>query len=205
MPEPACSSTARTTGPTSTRDNRANLYGELPEYESTRNEGFGKVTVTPTSVAALQRQLPRLAPRAKSDRFAPNSAGDDRHRQRGAAADRHRRRLVGDQLPQLPDVQVHALRQPDAGPARQHRRRHDHDALGTRHRRQRPRSAVGPATVPALVAGQAAFNAFVQPLIDRYGYVDDTGVRDGRRHRRLSARSSTTTTSSATPARSATT
>jgi len=29
--------------------NRANLYGELPDYNSTRDEGFGKVTYTPTS------------------------------------------------------------------------------------------------------------------------------------------------------------
>ena len=34
--------------PENTRNNRANLYGELPEYESTRNEGFGKLTFTPT-------------------------------------------------------------------------------------------------------------------------------------------------------------
>ena len=30
------------------RANRANTYGSLPDYESTRNEGFGKLTVTPT-------------------------------------------------------------------------------------------------------------------------------------------------------------
>ena len=34
--------------PTENRANRANAYGDLPKYESTRNEGFGKVTVTPT-------------------------------------------------------------------------------------------------------------------------------------------------------------
>ncbi len=30
------------------RENRANVYGTLPRYQSTRNEGFAKVTVTPT-------------------------------------------------------------------------------------------------------------------------------------------------------------
>jgi hypothetical protein len=29
------------------RANRANVYGDLPSYESTRNEGFGKLTATP--------------------------------------------------------------------------------------------------------------------------------------------------------------
>ena len=35
--------------PTITRDNNATAYGVVPEYQSTRNEGFGKVTATPTS------------------------------------------------------------------------------------------------------------------------------------------------------------
>ena len=39
--------------PTQDRDNRSNLYGELPDYESTRNEGFGKLTFTPTQTLLL--------------------------------------------------------------------------------------------------------------------------------------------------------
>ena len=39
--------------PTQNRDNRSNLYGELPDYESTRNEGFGKLTFTPTQTLLL--------------------------------------------------------------------------------------------------------------------------------------------------------
>lgn len=35
--------------PTITRSNQSNLYGSLPKYSSTRNEGFGKLTFTPTS------------------------------------------------------------------------------------------------------------------------------------------------------------
>jgi len=34
--------------PQANRANRANAYGDLPDYESVRNEGFGKLTVTPT-------------------------------------------------------------------------------------------------------------------------------------------------------------
>ena len=81
--------------PRTPRENRANLYGELPDYESTRNEGFGKLTFTPTSSVLLNvsyRDSHRLD---TSDLFAVDRLGDDRHRQRGAAEDRHRRGLVG--------------------------------------------------------------------------------------------------------------
>ena len=35
--------------PESPAELQSNAYGELPDYESTRNEGFGKLTVTPIS------------------------------------------------------------------------------------------------------------------------------------------------------------
>ena len=56
------------------RDNRANHYGELPDYESTRNEGFGKVTLTPTRSRAAERQLSRLEPTDTSDLFGASSS-----------------------------------------------------------------------------------------------------------------------------------
>ena len=80
-------STARTTVRSSTRDNRANLYGDrFPQYDSTRNEGFGKLTFTP-----MQSLLVNLSYRDskrvdKSDLFDANAARDDRQRQRGQAA-----------------------------------------------------------------------------------------------------------------------
>ena len=43
---------------------------------------------------------------------------------------------------------------------------------------------MGAVIVPVPVTGQTAYNAFVQPLIDRYGYVAERR-QDGRRHRRL--------------------
>ena len=39
--------------PTKTRSNAANLYGDLPGYDYTRNEGFGKLTFTPTKTILL--------------------------------------------------------------------------------------------------------------------------------------------------------
>lgn len=39
--------------PTVTRENVSNLYGDVPDFESTRNEYFGKLTFTPTSAILL--------------------------------------------------------------------------------------------------------------------------------------------------------
>ena len=39
--------------PTKTRDNRSNLYGEVPDFESDRDEFFGKLTLTPTASTFL--------------------------------------------------------------------------------------------------------------------------------------------------------
>ena len=97
---PGCSSTASYYRPAATRDNRANaLRRRCPSTTSTRNEGFGKLTFTPTASTAGQRQLPRLAARrTRATLFAANAGAHDRHRQRVVAEDRHRGRLVGHQL-----------------------------------------------------------------------------------------------------------
>ena len=60
--------------PENRRENRANLYGELPDYELNRDEGFGKVTVTPTNSVLLNLSF-RGSDRAdKSNRFAATQA-----------------------------------------------------------------------------------------------------------------------------------
>ena len=154
---------------------------------------------------AAQRQLPRLASATDtSDLFASNAV------RRPPAAATSRACKIGTaegswviNSRSYATVQVHPLRERDAGPARQRRRRRPSRRLGTRLDID-SLDTLGPLTVPAPIAGQTAFNAFIQPLIDRYGYVAE------RRHARAAApsataRSSTTTTSSATPARSATT
>ena len=56
------------------RDNRANIYGELPEYKRTRNEGFGKVTFTPTSSVLLNFSYRDSKRTDISDLFGPSSS-----------------------------------------------------------------------------------------------------------------------------------
>ena len=66
--------------PTRTRDNRSNLYGELPDYDSTRNEGFGKLTFTPHEVRPAQLQLPRLEARRQERPVRRQLRAHHRHR-----------------------------------------------------------------------------------------------------------------------------
>jgi len=47
--------------PTENRRNASTAYGSVPDYDSARNEGFGKVTVAPTKAAS--RTVPRLPAR----------------------------------------------------------------------------------------------------------------------------------------------
>ena len=176
---PAASSTARTTGPTSTRDNRANLYGELPLREHAQR-GLRQADVHADAVVLVNVSYRDSSASTRATCSSSNAVGDDRHGQRGAAADRHRRRLVGHQPAAASSTfKYTALREPDAGPAGQHRRRHDlHRAVGTR-LDIASLDTQGLLTVPAPVAGQTAYNAFIQPLIDRYGYVARTACASG--------------------------
>ena len=115
-----------TTGPT--------LYGALPNYQSTRNEGFGKLTFTPTQSILINGSYRDSKRVDTSDLFPANRGADDRHRQRDAAEDRHRRRIVGHQRRAASRrSSTRDFAQPGAGPPGQHRQR----------QRSTPRSARG--------------------------------------------------------------
>lgn len=163
--------------PTQSRDNRANLYGELPDYESVRNEGFGKVTYTPTSSILINgtwRQSHRLD---KSDLFgqaamATTGTGTEIWQKIGtldASWVINSRSFANFKYTYYANPN---LGRPDyvsdAAPTLTIGTRIDPMQFDT----------LGRLTVPVPVAGQTAFNAFVQPLIDRYGY-DASGVKTG--------------------------
>ena len=165
--------------PENRRQNPSNLYGPLPEYNLERNEGFGKLTITPISSVLLNVSYRGSDREDQSNRFNPNQAGTtgsgNEAQQRIGIAEgswvMNSRSLLtfkythfGYETKGIPDVISDATFS---------------DAVGTRMDianldRQ------GSLTVPIPVAGNAAFNAFVQPLIERYGYVDPTtGLRTG--------------------------
>ena len=130
------SSSRRTTGRRTRATTDRTIYGELPDYKSVRNEGFGKLTVTPTRSTLLNVSLRDEHRLDKSNLFGQAQAPTQRHRQRGVAAHRHRRRLLDHQRDEPRDVQVDALREQDAEPPRQRRQRLavDGDRHAPRHR-----------------------------------------------------------------------
>ena len=163
--------------PTNSRENRANLYGPLPSYKSTRNEGFGKLTFTPTSSVLLNvsyRQSKRLD---ESDLFASNATSTT-----GTGSEVKHKIITGDgswviSPRSYATFKFTKFENPTAG-------RPDNVAnvtigttVGTR-LDVANLDKIGRFSVPAPIAGQTAYNTFIQPLIDRYGYTAN-GLKTG--------------------------
>jgi Carboxypeptidase regulatory-like domain len=163
--------------PENRRENRANLYGTLPDYELTRNEGFGKVTITPANSVLLNLSYRGSDRSDKSNRFAANQApttgsGNDAQLKIGIAEGSwviNSRSLAtfkytyfANETKGTPDIISDATFS---------------DVIGTR-LDVASLDRLGLLTVPAPIAGQTAYNAFIQPVIDRYGYVQNS-VRTG--------------------------
>jgi Carboxypeptidase regulatory-like domain len=163
--------------PEKTRANRANLYGDLPEYNSTRNEGFGKLTLTPTHSILLNFSYRDSKRVDKSDLFLSNAAattgsGNEARLKVGTAEGSwvissksyasfkytHFTNRTQGRPDNIADVAIST-------------------AVGTKLDINNL-DRLGLVVVPVPVAGQPAYNAFVQPLIDRYGYVQN-GARVG--------------------------
>lgn len=165
--------------PEQTRENRANLYGELPGYESTRNEGFGKLTFTPTSATLFNLSYRESKREDKSDLFASNASsttgtGNEARLRIGTVEGSwvinsrsfatvnytHFANETQGRPDNVADIQITSAPAPGT--------RLDVNNL----------DRLGRLTVPVPVAGQTAYNAFIQSLIDRYGYTQN-GVKVG--------------------------
>ena len=163
--------------PTRNRDNAANLYGELPNYESVRNEGFGKLTFTPTNSVLLNASYRHSHRLDKGDTFASTSAAT-----LGAGAEAWQKIFTADGSWVINSRSFFSFKYTHfENPTRA---RPDNVAdvtvntgIGTM-LDVNNLDRIGAFAVPTPVANQAAYNAFIQPLIDRYGYVRD-GVKTG--------------------------
>ena len=178
---------------------RPNHYGALPAYESDRNEGFGKVTLTPTRLGARQRQLPRLAP-AREERpvrgdlsRATTGTGNEAWLKIGTAEGSW---VINPRAPAT--FKYTHFAQPDPGPAGQHRRR----GISTASARGSTspawtRRAASPC--PAPIAGPDRVQR-VHPAAHRLATATSAARRraNRRRHQSATAVCSTRTTSSAT-------
>ena len=164
--------------PESSRANRANAYGDLPGFERTRNEYFGKLTFTPLTSVLMNLSYRNSERRDRSSLFgafaAPTTGSGDEFRQKIAAVEgswvinsrSHATFKVthfGLETLGLPDNLA------NVSPS---------DAIGTQ-LDLNSLHLLGALSVPSPVAGNDAYNAFVQPFIDRYGYLGAGGPTGG--------------------------
>ena len=163
--------------PESGRNNRGNAYGELPPFDRTRNEWFGKVTFTPVNSVLLNVSYRDSERRDRSTLFgafaAPTTGSGDEYLQKIAAVEgswvinsrSHATFKIthfGLETAGVPDHTASVVPSSTVGTQL------DINAL----------DQLGRLTVPAPVANNPSYNAFIQPYIDRYGYVEN-GVKTG--------------------------
>ncbi|PHS21665.1 MAG: TonB-dependent receptor [Robiginitomaculum sp.] len=162
--------------PTVTRQNVSNALGTVPDFKSTRNEYFGKLTFAPTSnilLDASYRTSDRSAKNRGVGQFAApsTSQGDDASQDIIIVEGSW---IIDDKSSfsfKFTDFQNNTASRPDnlfnldinLG-----------DALNINALDQQ-----GLFLVPQPLTGETAFNAFIQPLIDQYGFIGAGGVPTG--------------------------
>jgi hypothetical protein len=155
--------------PQVSRDNRANAYGELPDYESTRNEGFGKLTITPTHstlVNASYRDSKREDTSTLFGSFTAPSAGTgNESRQKIGTVDGswviNSGSFLSFKYTHFTLLTAGVPDQTATGSASQ--------TIGT-HLDVNNLDQLGLLTVPKP-GSNAAVNDFIAPLVQRYGYL----------------------------------
>jgi len=163
--------------PETRRNNPSNRYGELPPFKSTRHEGFGKLTYTPTPTLLLHLSYRGSDRTDVGDVFAPNASATSGS---GSAAQQRIGIVEGSWIIgtrshatfKMTRFNLFTQGRPDNIASASASR-----TIGTRLDLARL-DQIGRLSVPLPIAGQTEFNAFVQPLIDRYGYVE-SGMRVG--------------------------
>ncbi len=166
--------------PIYTKSNQANLYGPLPRFKSTRNEEFGKLTFTPTEAWLINGSY-RYSHRidTSGDAFGTKSAGTvgtgfETKLQIGT--------LEGSWVvnpKSFATFKFTDFRNPGFGRADNTANVTVSTAVGT-HLDINNLDKIGRLTVPTLIATNPAQQAFVQPIINQYGYIDPTtGVKTG--------------------------
>jgi hypothetical protein len=164
--------------PEVTRDNQANLTGPLPQFKSSRNEEFGKLTFTPTSsslINATYRDSHRID--TSGDAFATKAAGTT-----GTGFETRLKiaTLEGSWVMNPNSYSTFKFtdfRNPGFG-------RPDNivgatvsTVIGT-HLDINNLNQLGLLTVPTPISTNPAQSAFVQPFIDKFGFLQG-GVRTG--------------------------
>jgi hypothetical protein len=163
--------------PTQSRSNAANLYGPLPGYKSTRNEGFGKLTFTPTKSILLNASYRDSKHVETGTQFAADASSTT-----GSGSESRLKIFTADGSWVISPRSFATVRYTHFSNPGQTRPDNvanvvpsltpgtvlDINSLDTQ----------GRLTVPKPIAGEDDYNAFIQPLIDQYGY-DQNGVKVG--------------------------
>ncbi|HUR82803.1 MAG TPA: carboxypeptidase regulatory-like domain-containing protein [Thermoanaerobaculia bacterium] len=157
--------------PEATRENQANLYGELPKFTSERNEYFGKLTATPLSSLLLNASYRQ----SKKTDTSGDAFGSIRTATTGTGGVNELKigtfesswvinpnsfatfKYTDYRNPGIQTADFLA----DVEPAFTVGTQLNIGSLGTQ----------GRFSIPTLTSGNAAQNAFVQPFINQYGYV----------------------------------
>ena len=163
--------------PEFSRTNQANAYGPLPQFERIRNEYFGKLTLTPIRNVLVNVSYRDSRREDKSTLFggfstSTTGTGEESEQKittaegswilgKGLATFKYTR-FVNENLGR-PDNISSATSSEAIGSLL------NIASLETQ----------GQVSLPTPIAGNTAFNTFLQPFIDRYGYVGTTGARVG--------------------------
>jgi hypothetical protein len=163
--------------PERSRDNRSNLYGELPDYNSTRNEGYGKLTYSPTSQILVNGSYRYSHTLSKSDLFGQAAAPTT-----GTGGESSQRVFTVDgswvvNSKSFLSFKFNHFENPTAGVPDYTSSADVNTAIGTK-LDINSLDKMGQLTVPSPLTGQDGANAFFQPYIDKYGY-SLNGVKTG--------------------------
>jgi hypothetical protein len=164
--------------PNFTRENQANLTGPLPEFTSKRHEEFGKLTFTPTSSILLNgsyRHEHRVD--TSGDAFGTRAAGTTGT---GYETDLKIGTLESSWVinpASFATFKFTDFKNPGFGRPDNIADVQISTAVGT-HLDIANLDKLGLLTVPTAIATNPAQSAFVQPFIDKYGYLVN-GVRTG--------------------------
>ena len=164
--------------PTVNRDNSATAYGPVPNLEDTSNEGFAKVTLTPTHNTLFNvtyRDSHEL--KKASGGFTPFEAGTA-----GSGSEAWERIGNADgswiiNNNNFATFKYTHFSNPTQGIPDNVSSATVNTAIGT-HLPINDLASQGLLTVPKPIAGNAAQNGFVQPIINQYGYIVN-GVPQG--------------------------
>jgi Carboxypeptidase regulatory-like domain len=155
--------------PQNNRDNRSNAYGDLPDYQSARNEGFGKLTITPTHstlVNASYRDSKREDTSSLFGQFtAPTAGTGNESRQKIGTLDGS---WVINDKSYLNFKYTHFTLLTAGTPDNNANVTVSQD-IGT-HLDVANLDTMGRLTVPKI-GSNAAVNAFIAPIVNRYGYL----------------------------------